>query len=306
MRGQSVVGSLNSNRHQVRTVKDLEATAKAVAGLFDSDTVVVVGSQSILVGWPDAPMKMRDSPEIDAYAGNFRAWQARQANAGITPVPVASEDIHGLLGDGSNFHLKHGFYVDGVDDTTAPLPKGWQRRATYKEVKDGEKVITVVAPCPTDIVVSKAGRLAEKDIEYINAFNQVQALDIEAICERLPTTRMPAEQVERAIAFFRSLPPGKAVEPDHAQNGVRIPVCPEDTHCVFYDARSGAFTVRKWDEAVGFYNKIDNPLDAAVTMLGLEKHYLDGAKLAKAAWEDHPRVVEGVAPGEPDGPRPPW
>lgn len=306
MRGQSVVGSLNGNRHQVRTTRDLEATAKAVSALFASDTVVVVGSQSILVGWPDAPMTMRDSPEIDAYPANFRAWQERQFERDGDAAPEASEQTSGLLGNGSPFHLRHGFYVDGVDDTTAPLPRGWQHRATYKEVRDGDKTITVVAPCPTDIVVSKAGRLAEKDTDYIKAFHQVQALDIETICERLGQTPMPSEQVEHARAFFRSLPPGKPVEPDHAQDGVRIPRCPEGSHCVFYDGRSGTFTVRKWDEGLQLFNRIDNPLDAAVTMLGLEKHFLDGAKTAKAAWDDHPRVVQGVEPGEPDGPRPSW
>lgn len=55
---------------EIRTVADLERTARSLALHFKARTVVVVGSQGILVGWPGAPVTMCMSPEIDAYPAN--------------------------------------------------------------------------------------------------------------------------------------------------------------------------------------------------------------------------------------------
>jgi hypothetical protein len=55
-----------------RTEEDLERAVRALAREFKTDTVFIIGSQAILLSWPDAPEAMRGSPEIDAYPENAK------------------------------------------------------------------------------------------------------------------------------------------------------------------------------------------------------------------------------------------
>jgi hypothetical protein len=42
----------------VRTFEDLVETVRAIARLFKTDKVFIIGSQSILLSWPDAPISL--------------------------------------------------------------------------------------------------------------------------------------------------------------------------------------------------------------------------------------------------------
>ena len=103
-----------------RTLEDLERTVRALATEFDTDKVIIIGSQAVLVGWPDAPTDMTSTPEIDAYPGNAKQWQQ------INTDTEASEHINALFGYGSQFHQDSRVYIDGVDEDTAKLPVGWE------------------------------------------------------------------------------------------------------------------------------------------------------------------------------------
>lgn len=54
------------SRSSVRTQVDLDRVGRTLGEHFKTDLVVVVGSLSVLVGWPEAPVLMRTSDEIDA------------------------------------------------------------------------------------------------------------------------------------------------------------------------------------------------------------------------------------------------
>jgi hypothetical protein len=139
----------------VRTFEDLVEAVRAIARLFETDKVFIIGSQSILLSWPDAPMVLRTSGEIDAYPENAKSWEVAQKEQDPEYPPEASEEINALFGEGSNFHREHGFYIDGVDENSARLPPDWTNRTIDREVEvDGRKVIAV-APCPEDVIVSK-------------------------------------------------------------------------------------------------------------------------------------------------------
>jgi hypothetical protein len=56
----------------------LERAVRAVATEFNTDRVFIIGSQSILLAWPDAPPMMRTSPEIDAYPENAQDWEEKE------------------------------------------------------------------------------------------------------------------------------------------------------------------------------------------------------------------------------------
>src|SRR5215467_7336750 len=123
----------------VRTLEDLERAVRAVATEFKTDKVFIIGSQSILLAWPDAPALMRTSPEIDAYPENAGDWERKERKKHPDEAPEASEQINALFGSGSQFHQTHGFYIDGVDQHTARLPDGWQTRAVVRQVPLGRR-----------------------------------------------------------------------------------------------------------------------------------------------------------------------
>ena len=102
-----------SDDSTLRTEEDLQRVVRALAREFKTDTVFIIGSQAILLSWPDAPGVMRGSPEIDAYPANARIWELTDGSKGDGPSLEASEHINGLFGLSSQFHHAHGFYIDG-------------------------------------------------------------------------------------------------------------------------------------------------------------------------------------------------
>jgi len=192
-------------RSFIRTVEDLIETVKAIARQFQADEVFIVGSQSILLSWPDAPAIMRTSGEIDAYPGNARIWEVTRKAIDPDDDPEASEEIAALFGEGSAFHRKHGFYIDGVDENTARLPRDWATRAISRLVDVDGRSVRAVAPCPEDVVVSKLARLVQKDKEFIEAYHTVRPLDPMLMADRIRATELEAKVSEQAFAFLRRL-----------------------------------------------------------------------------------------------------
>jgi hypothetical protein len=183
----------------VRTIEDLERAVRALAAHFETDTVVIVGSQSVLLDWPDAPILMRTSGEIDAYPGNNRDWEAKNQGE------IASEEINALFGYGSNFHITHGFYIDGVDENSARLPADWQSRCVSLEVEAYGKRVMAIAPAPEDMVASKLARLVEKDRAYIIARHQARPLNFPVVRERFQAANPPNEVLVAGLSFLDAL-----------------------------------------------------------------------------------------------------
>jgi hypothetical protein len=188
-----------------RTLEDLERTVRAIAAEFKSDTVFIIGSQAILAGWPEAPPTMTGSPEIDAFPANAKIWEVEEKAKHPGEHPEASEHINALFGEGSRFHETHGFYIDGVDEDTATLPVDWRTRAIALRIAVGDRLVTAIAPCPEDIVVSKLTRLDEKDKKFILAFHAVRPLDPNVLEGRIRSSRMDLAVADRAIAYIRAL-----------------------------------------------------------------------------------------------------
>jgi hypothetical protein len=190
----------------LRTFEDLLRVVRALAYEFETDTVFVVGSQAILASMPDAPEVARESPEIDAFPANAKMWELTEAKRTRDGVqPIASEHIDGLFGSESQFHRTHGFYIDGVDETTAKLPKGWRRRAVTVQTEVAGRTVTGVAPAPEDLIVSKVARLDERDKRFVEAIHAKKPLDLGLIERRICETDLDPLVAERAISYVRSL-----------------------------------------------------------------------------------------------------
>jgi hypothetical protein len=279
--------------------------------MFETDVLVVVGSQALLVGWPNSPEDIRRSNEIDAYPANWEMWEAaknRSANPG-DPSAEASEEIAALCGDGSTFQDQWGFYIDGVNGETSPLPTGWQERAVFKEVNNLKGgIVTVVAPCPEDIIVSKALRLADKDKAFIELYHKFRPLDPEVMAERIAAVPgIHPDIIERATAYFSTLPASDAKKQQDPWKSVQrfIPDYPRETHCAFYHPADNTVIIRKWDPELKLYNKVDNPLGPAVAGKAIQRHFIDGRPLDQDSWSQHPDVQKALAGGAVGEP-PPW
>lgn len=189
----------------VRTIEDLVETVRVIARLFKTDKVFIIGSQSILLSWPDAPVVLRTSGEIDAYPENAKIWEIQQKALDPDDDPEASEEINALYGEGSAFHREHGFYIDGVDENTARLPEDWNKRAITKAVDVDDRKVLAVAPCPEDIMVSKLARFSEKDKQFVEGYYKARPFNRELVIERIEKTKLEAELQDQAINFVRGL-----------------------------------------------------------------------------------------------------
>ena len=90
---------------------DLEHLIRAAGAVSGEGKLVIIGSQSVLGQFPDAPEALLRSAEADVFAeGN----------------PLASDLIDGAIGEGSPFHELFGYYAQGVAAETAVLPDGWR------------------------------------------------------------------------------------------------------------------------------------------------------------------------------------
>lgn len=302
-----------ARRIPIRTPKDLGPVADRLSLMFDTDVLVVVGSQALLVGWPNSPEGLRISKEIDAYPANWKIWEeaCNRSAAPGTPAAESSEEIAVLCGDGSTFENQWGFYIDGVNGETAPLPIGWQERAVYKEGQNRNgTTVTVVAPCPEDILASKSLRLADKDKDYIELYHKFRPIDAALMRERVMAvvdTQIHQAQKDKAALYFENLPKSDAKKQQDPWKGVEkfLPDYPKETHCAFYHPADNSVIIRKWDPALNLYNKVDNPLGPAVASKNSEKYFIGGKSMDLEAWSQHADVTRSRG-GELVGEAPSW
>jgi hypothetical protein len=272
---------------QRRTVADLERAIRSISTHFNEDVVVVVGSQAALVGYPWTPDAMRNTEEIDIYIARVKQWEAVHPEE-----PEFHDEVEGLFGPGTEFFKSFGFYIDGVGIETAVLPKSWEERAVFREVKNGSATVTAVAPSIEDLIVSKLAAFREKDKEYIKACHAAFPIDVDLIRRRIrETDRFPEGLYDEGVAEFLGRLGDKPIKIG-LDVGLEVPVHPEETHKAIWSANGLMVFIRKLDEETGLYYKVDNPLGPAGKSNSTEFYAIDGKKLTKGAWEVHPNVLE--------------
>ena len=121
------------------------------------------------------------------------------------PGLEASEEIFALFGEASPFHIAHGFYIDGVDEATAMLPRDWRTREVRRPVRDGTKTLYAIAPDTHDLAASKLCRFDEKDCAFVAELAASGRLKIETALQRLDLIDAPEPLKLRAQTFLRSL-----------------------------------------------------------------------------------------------------
>jgi uncharacterized nucleotidyltransferase DUF6036 len=156
---------------------ELEHLIRAAGSIADDTEIVVVGSQSILGQFPDAPGSLLVSAEADVFPLNH---------------PELADLIDGSIGEGSPFHELYGYYAQGVDERTATLPRGWRDRLV-KISNPNTRGVTGLCLEVHDLAISKyvAGR--EKDREFTRELAQQKMVRRETLMTRERETDLPAE-----------------------------------------------------------------------------------------------------------------
>lgn len=169
------------------TRSELEHILRAAGAIADEREIVVIGSQSILGQFPDAPVALLASMEADVYPRGD---------------PARSDLIDGGIGEGSLFHERFGYYAQGVDERTATLPRGWQERlvAIHNGNTGG---VTGLCLEVHDLAISKyvAGR--PKDLEFTAALARHAMTRRRTLQDRLRDTTLPRELREIVATRIR-------------------------------------------------------------------------------------------------------
>jgi len=159
----------------------LEHVIGAAATIADDDEIVVVGSQSILGQFPDAPDELRRSMEADLWPRNH---------------PDRWELIDGSIGELSPFHETFGYYGQGVGEKTAVLPAGWEQRLIRVESAGTRGAVGLCLEIH-DLVISKYVAEREKDLEFVRAVIRHGMVDLNTLQDRLEKTEISNERRAR-------------------------------------------------------------------------------------------------------------
>jgi len=156
---------------------ELEHLIRAAGSIANDLEIVIVGSQSILGQFPHAPPSLLVSAEADVFPLNH---------------PELSDLIDGSIGEGSPFHELYGYYVQGVDERTATLPRGWRERLVKINTPN---TLGVTGLCLEvhDLAISKYVAGLEKDREFTHELAKQGMVRRDTLMARERETDLSAE-----------------------------------------------------------------------------------------------------------------
>lgn len=168
------------------TRSELEHIIRAACAIAGDTELVIIGSQAVLGQFPDAPEELLTSTEADVFPKNR---------------PERADLIDGSIGELSMFHETFGYYADGVSDTTATLPDGWEKRLVAI-CGPGTAGNTGWALEIHDLLVSKYVACREKDRRYCRAALDHGLADPAVLRRRIAETRLPDDVRARVAALL--------------------------------------------------------------------------------------------------------
>lgn len=148
------------------TRDQLEHVLRAAAAIARENSFVVVGSQAVLLPFPNAPAALLASREVDLYPSMH---------------PERADLIDGAIGALSSFDETFGYHADGVGPETAVMPADWMQRASFHYIGD----VTAICPDMHDLAVSKAVAARDKDADFVRVLLKERMIDIETLRGRI-------------------------------------------------------------------------------------------------------------------------
>ena len=156
------------------TREQLEHAIRAACAVSGDTELLVFGSQAILGTFPEAPGDLRASIEVDVQAKN---------------LPDRTDFIDGALGELSQFHATHGFYVHGVSVDSATLQGARGNIGHCLEAHD--------------LAVSKLVANREKDRAFVTTLLVEKLIDGNTLMARVEAPPMAAERRESIMRWVR-------------------------------------------------------------------------------------------------------
>lgn len=169
------------------TRSEFEHAIRAAGGVLGVTEVLVIGSQAVhgsIAG--TLPPEAARSIEVDiAIRGD--------ADGRLADV------IDGSIGEASMFHETFGYYAQGVVESTARLPDGWQERLVRFETPATRGVIAWCLELH-DLWISKAIAGRDKDWEFCRALVARGSVRPETLRDRLDHVPALDGPVRAAVA----------------------------------------------------------------------------------------------------------
>lgn len=160
---------------------ELEHLLRAAGEIIDERQFIVIGSQSILGKYPDAPEELLRSREADFIAKN---------------KPERTMMLE-AIGEASRFYETYGYYVDPVDSRTAVLPKDWKSRLV-NVCSPSTKGVTGLCLDPHDLCISKLAAARDKDIEFVKAMIKHRMVDQDQLLALAAKVPNPEDDLQRS------------------------------------------------------------------------------------------------------------
>jgi hypothetical protein len=166
------------------TRSELEHIIRASGAIADDNELIIIGSQSILAQFPEAPAALRASMETDLYPKN---------------KPELADLVDGSIGEGSFFHEQFGYYAQGVGPKTAVLPAGWKNRLVRI---DNENTNGVAGLCLDvhDLAISKYIACRPKDLKFTRELARQGMTERKILRQRLERTKLSPASRNRILS----------------------------------------------------------------------------------------------------------
>ncbi len=168
------------------TREQFEHAIRAAGAVLGVAELLVIGSQAVHGSMSGPlPMEAVRSVEVDvAVRGDI---EGRLADL-----------IDGSIGEASMFHDTFGYYAQGVVESTARLPTGWQARLVPFDTP-ATRGVTAWCLELHDLWISKAVAGREKDREFCRALSQRGVVMVDVLELRLDTVPALDPRVRSAV-----------------------------------------------------------------------------------------------------------
>ena len=169
---------------------DFEHLLRAAAAITGQNEFVLIGSQSLLGQFPNAPSELRTSDELDLIG----------TKPSLPGEPPFADLVDGTIGELSPFHRTFGYYGHGVGFETAIFPEGWKDRAVRVRTPDTGGA-TGICMEVHDLAASKLAAGRPKDLMFVGQLLQHGLLREDIAAERI--AMMPVDSAMKATLGSR-------------------------------------------------------------------------------------------------------
>ena len=170
------------------TRDQLEHAIRAACDVSGDTELWLFGSQAILGEFPNATESLRASLRVDVQPKNR---------------PEAIELIDGALGEFSQFHQTHGFYVHGISIESAKHPDGWEQRTVPISDFISTRGNTGLCVEAHDLAASKLAAYRDKDKEFVRLLLLEKMIDTAILTARINLLRIGEQQRKTYLEWLR-------------------------------------------------------------------------------------------------------